>query len=658
MKKFIRVLVIILSILLMFNIFGCNNDNGDNGGGTNVPSIPEGEEGYPPITINPVNDGHGTHIFNVENMDDKHLVLDGKTEYQLLLPEECSEELTLYINDFIDIFYNATNILLGKTNIKVEGCKYISIGETVLVDEANINYGYDILGSDGLKIYTFNDNILVVGATDVGTGNGLYEFLHQIIGFETFYNDSVYFAKNIKHIKLMNYDITDVPDFSYRVCSSPFLTDNPLTMRRMRMTGYKNCFIYVNGREVHNSMNYLDPDKYSSEHPKWYMANNLQLCYNAHGDEAEYQAMISTVADVIKEHLISNPNNRIITITQEDNNSWCDCPYCSGDKKKYGTSSATLIHFCNDVNKIVQDWMNNEGKQYKRELDILFFAYGPSVVAPVKLNEQTQKYEPIDDSVICDDGVSVFYAPIDMDYQRSIYDKMNLLFKENTDKWCVISKKMFTWLYQTNFKHYMLPYNNYSTLQEMYQYFNDAGADFMYNNGQQNQENGSSAWHIYKEYISSKLMWNTHLSMKQLKDQFFDYYFGVGKSNMLKFFNEQQVHLEYLKDNLEYGGIRSIYFEGVESKYWSKSLLLQWLDYSNSAIEELEKNSSDDNLVRINHIRMERLSPIYILIKCYEHTFNNNDISLLKKEFKETIINNNITKLAEYSTITDFVNSL
>lgn len=160
-----------------------------------------------------------------------------------------------------------------------------------------------------------------------------------------------------------------------------------------------------------------------------------------------------------------------------------------------------------------------------------FFAYDRTTNSPVVKNEAGE-WQPIDDTVVCDEGVSVFYAPIDIDYLQSIHADINSNFKENFDKWSVISDKVFLWLYSTDFNYFLTPYDTVSNLSELYRFSKASGADFMYNQGQHNQYGGATAWHILKAWLSAKLMWNVNADVGQLLDEFFGGYFGEAADAM------------------------------------------------------------------------------------------------------------------------------
>lgn len=109
-----------------------------------------------------------------------------------------------------------------------------------------------------------------------------------------------------------------------------------------------------------------------------------------------------------------------------------------GGKRKYGTDSATIVKFCNKVSVALEEYFN-ENPQYKRNVNILFFAYHKTETAPVKINENGE-FEPIDNSVICRDNVYCFYAPIFANYTYSFYDGENKTYADTMDAWCVLSK--------------------------------------------------------------------------------------------------------------------------------------------------------------------------------------------------------------------------
>ena len=147
--------------------------------------------------------------------------------------------------------------------------------------------------------------------------------------------------------------------------------------------------------------------------------------------------MQAEALEVIKNEFIKNTSGYMCIFSQEDKNTWCACEKCAETAIAYdGSNSAVIIKFINELADNLEAWMNtDEGLPYKRDFKILFLAYDKTIKPPTKYNETTKKYELIDETVLCNDNVAPIFAPIQMDYQQTIFSDANEAFKEYFYGW-------------------------------------------------------------------------------------------------------------------------------------------------------------------------------------------------------------------------------
>lgn len=81
-------------------------------------------------------------------------------------------------------------------------------------------------------------------------------------------------------------------------------------------------------------------------------------------------------------------------------------------------------------------------------------------------------------------NITVFIAPIYSKYVYSFYDEENRVYADTVRAWSKYTDNIMSWLYETNFHHYMFPYNTYSAMMDNYYFFKQQGANIMYNQGQ------------------------------------------------------------------------------------------------------------------------------------------------------------------------------
>ena len=306
----------------------------------------------------------GKHERTISDTND-YIVQNGETDYKIVIPNDASLPINVAAEELVLFFQEATNIKLSVvTDAQIqttEGLKCFSIGKTTLLENSKVNTSitYDLLGSDGYRMVTEENIIYIAGYGDYGSLYGVYDFLGDTLGYEFFYTDIYSLNKNVRELKLRNYDVTEVPDVGCRFYSWGFQAENKQTMNRQRVRMWSDYMIDVkNGRMWHNTVSgyipvekYGNPDDSANYHPNWYSNDALrrQMCYTARGDKGEYEALISCLGDTVVQLLEKNPTQSIITITQEDTPGWCTCESCNKETEKYGAASGMVLKLCNAV---------------------------------------------------------------------------------------------------------------------------------------------------------------------------------------------------------------------------------------------------------------------------------------------------------------------
>jgi hypothetical protein len=218
--------------------------------------------------------------------------------------------------------------------------KYLVVHSTSLCSAESIGATREALGRGGFRIVTKGDNVIMCGATPESSMYAAYEFLHQALGFDLLYTDYYVLDKNVKNLKLMNYDVTDIPDFEYRMQSTGWIRYNDQNRKRMKWTNDGDWIIPAddNSGSWHNTFIYLPPSTYKTSKPEWYSEpRGDQLCYTAHGNEELRAEMI----DIISARIINlfsmekYKDYNHISVSIEDNQNCCICDTCAAAKQKY-----------------------------------------------------------------------------------------------------------------------------------------------------------------------------------------------------------------------------------------------------------------------------------------------------------------------------------
>lgn len=572
----------------------------------------------------------------------KNLLSDGYTEYEVVIPADANV-YTRFAAEELQFFFNeATGVklpIVTDTDRKwTTESKYISIGKTSLASDAGLTTEGKKLGSSGFIMDTEGDSVFILGNTDRANVYGSYVFLNSVIDYEFYCEDCYYLNKNVKKIPLYDYKVTDVPDIEYRCAAYGWASENQENLMRYRQSEFFDLFVNINGQPFHNSMEYLPVAKYKKDHPKWYATNGNQLSYTAQGDEKEYALMVETVADIMKENIMAQPGKQVITMSIMDEPTFDSSPASVAMREKYGSDSASIILFLNDVNKIIREWFKtDEGKPYDNGIEILFFAYMKAEAAPVETDSATGEFRG-KNGIHCDEGVSVFYAPIYIDYLRSIDDPINRTYSESIRQWAAVSDNIFMWTYNGNFKNYLLPYDTFNGIGDLYKKAAKSGVRWMLNQSQFETTTVASGYAALKQYLDSKLAWDSSLNVKTLIENFMNNYYGEAAEGMKKNLDSFRAHSEWVKDNCSgYSENFSCESYLMQEKYFPKQTVMMWYEQLNDVISNLDylKEISPERYNTIYcRVANERLSWLYMLIELYEYNSLPETVYKWKQQFK------------------------
>lgn len=538
--------------------------------------------------------------------------------------------------------------------------KYIVIGRQDLFNASGLTMPEDDLGNAGYYIKSAGKTVFIACENVRGYQYGALAFLRETLGYDMIAYDTIIYEKSGQTVPVM--DIIEAPDYEMSVNNVTFGSDAYFYgMGQIRQDDA--WVIPEGGGFIHNSFRYLPPAEHTDKKSLWYSTGQYQLCYTARGDENELSQMVDIVAQKMKVALDENPTQTDISISIQDNLYSCTCTACKDEYQKYGTDSAALIKFVNKVAEKLDTWYEAEATQNnteKRKFYVALLAYNKFFNAPVK--EVNGKYEPIDESVRCNENVGVWIAPIGAQYNRSFYELENESVAKNIEAWASLTDRMYFWLYQTNFSSFLFPYNSFEAMTETLRFCKSYGAVYMYNQPQSSQGTSADAmtgFHIFKLYLNKCAMFDVNVDYKDCLDKFFKYYYLDASDAMREFYDELIVWVGQLEGNYaEFGGgsIYSRYDNDKAQSFWPKKKLDQWLSILDRAYDSIKKYKTEnpDLYQRLYaHILKESIFPRYVLITVYEGKYKPSVLNQMRADFKKDCMSLGIScyEEGEYLTV-------
>lgn len=558
------------------------------------------------------------------------LVYDGESEYEILVPDTTSYELNIAANELVYFFKQATGIELPiqkNSNYKADG-KYISLGATSVSN--TISVSEEKLGTQGFRIVTVDDDLIIKSVGDFGTLWGVYELLAQLFDYEYYARDVYQIDTDVTKLLFVDFDFSDKPDIDYRangdsqgntVVNGVLKTDRETAHRMRQIEVWGEFALYGAGSTpYHNSFDYVRDA--SGTLPSRFLSiggtkPGSQLCYTGHGDDTVVEEMLNRsvnyLAAALKKSWQYRKNTDAIFSPQDDN-GWCACSACTSVINKYGAKSATLILFVNRLRAKLDAYLQENNITTK--INLYFTSYMETEELPVYKNSSGE-WTANAPEVICNEGVGIMFAPIYANFTQSIYADANKETYDRLQSLTALTDRVLVWTYACYYEEYFAPFDTFTYMQDWFQAIVENGGIYLFNQGMQDQGN-SSQFDLLRQYLVSKLAWDVDADIDALTDEFFESYFGKAKLPMRQIYNELRERMRYNYDTLKMPSTTSAKSCYYETQYWPKDLLLKWKRLIDEAYE-----LAGNNETLKERILLESIFIRYYLLKIYPETAKN-----------------------------------
>ncbi|WP_372793468.1 DUF4838 domain-containing protein [Lutibacter sp.] len=341
-----------------------------------------------------------------------------------------------------------------------------------------------------IKINSEAENIFISGGSELAVKNAVYEFLE-------IYLNCKWYAPNVEEIPILKTIVLDkninfeyTPNVTTRTVHSKLFYENPAFADKHKVTAEAFPY-YVPSARVHTFNKFLPEEVYYKEHPEYFALRSnkrlpTQLCLT---NNNVYQIVKDSVASLFKQF----PEATVISVSQNDNQQYCQCNKCSEIDSLEGGSSGTIIQF---INKIAADFPD-------KTISTLAYQY----------TRKPSKTKPLS-------NVLITLCSIECDRSAPIEEKCTD-FAEDLKGWKQITKNIRIWDYTTQFTNFLAPFPNIYTLQPNIQFFSDNNAKWIF---EQHSHNPSELFEL-RSYVTAKLLWNPNLNIEEIITEFTNGYY-------------------------------------------------------------------------------------------------------------------------------------
>ena len=660
-----RVIFILLTAVLCFSAVGCHKK-------TPPPAPSEEVTGIPDTTI--------------------VLAENGRSDYSIVIgaaasPSEIfsAEELQQYIK----LSTGATLPIINDPAGATESEHILSVGRTAMLAASEVKVDFDEVGRDGFKIVRKDNTVYICGGKDTGTSFGVFEFLHDEVGYEPYAADEIYYDK-IEKLYVKDFNKTDKPAIPERFMDGTMHTKDIDSGYRYR---FVNEFVskaqYTDlglktwiGSSGHAFRGMLPPeewktklddkwkervqkefdeaygedweendpklldeyeaewkDKSDAQYARWYPAD-AQMCLT---DPDMIEAFIAAEIEALQE----NPDGTIMGLGQDDfYTQWCQCDACKAEYALYG--NGYYMRWCNKVVEGVEAWLKENDPT--RKVMYAPFAYAMSFIPPVDVDATTGEYKVKDESCRPHEKIYIRICTGDFCHTHDFDDptcEKNARLYEYVKRWTWLTDRVMVWGYSANYSNYLPFFENFGTMQRQIQMFRDWGCVnlFMeYNSGA-----NLMSFDYLRCYLFGKLCWNPDVDVRALTDAFFANYYKELAPEMREIF-------DLYRSNMAKQDAMGVHSDHLYQKFdaWSRTFVDTMYDKIQAALDKCERLGLGETLY--NRILGERVCIRYCRLYGYEtYGYNLSDLGAEIDRFEADVNNLGVRSNAEGMTIDTFI---
>ncbi len=375
--------------------------------------------------------------------------------------------------------------------------------------------------ADGSYIITSTDKrIIINGAGNKGTINGVYAFLEKFCGCHWYETQVIIVPENSTLTVPANINVEYTPFFEYTETDTASSRDIEFSLANGLIGGAYRDFtaeqgaaVEYLGRFCHTMTTFFcKSETYFDEHPEYFALRNgkrtpNQLCLT---NEKVKDIVTAEVLELLESEHNPDADIQIVSLTQHDNFDYCMCDNCKAIDEENGSQSGTMITFVNEIARRVKEHGYD---------NVVFdtFAYQYTRKAPTK--------------VVPREDVIVRLCSIECCFGHTLDDpkcEQNVDFMNDLRKWGKICNRIYIWDYVHNYANTLCIFPNFGVLQRNIQIFYENNAKGLYEEGNYYIDNSDAEFAEMRTYLLSKLMQNPYLDYEAEMDGYLNGVYGPG----------------------------------------------------------------------------------------------------------------------------------
>ena len=420
-------------------------------------------------------------------------------------------------------------------------------------------------------LHTDGKDLVILGGSGKGLIYGVYNFLETYIGCKKIADAPAIIPSLAKLNIPARINDEYQPPLQYRECYYPASHDAEY-LEWNQLQQLDDLW----GVWGHSYNKLVPAQTYFAAHPEYFALvkgkrQPTQLCLS---NDDVYKIVVAE----LKKRMAKNADALYWSISQNDDNGYCQCDLCRATDNEQGSPSGSLIRF---VNRVAANFPDKK---------ITTLAYGYTHKAPKSLRPAGNVY--------------VFLSDIDAYRDKPLATEGTAAtFRADLKAWSGLTPNIFIWDYITEFTNYLAPFANFNTLQPNMQLFADNGVKGIFAQG---SGDTYSEFAEMRSYITAKLFENSKADVHQLETSFFkDYYGPAGKY--------LQQYLDLLTEKMT-ASHRKLDIYGNPVNEWKSYLTPALLDQYSTLFDKAE-GAVEENPTLQERVMKLRLSLEYTVLQ-------------------------------------------
>ncbi len=509
---------------------------------------------------------------------------------------ETPKNIRIVISDEADNYAKAAAEYLKSTVKNSTGVEYQIVTDAVAPEGFEITVGNterfstDVskLDDGAYIIKSFDGGVAVIGAGTRGNIYGVCRLLKDYGGYrcyvagESFTNDGsdliIPDDVEIRYDPFFEYTETD-----WRLGSTShedYAISNGLNgggYNRIN-ENYGGTVNYISGFCHTLATQFCSRNTYFESHPEYFAWRegkrvSYQLCLT---NDDVYEIVLNEVFELLKDRHDPKAALQIISLTQDDNQGYCQCDNCKKLDEENGSQAGSLLTFINKIATAVAA----TGKYDNVAIDTFAYQYTrtpPKVVRPV-------------------DNVIIRLCSIECCFADTFDDPScdrNTKFMSDLSEWGKICDRLYIWDYATNYAYTTAVFPDFGVLQKNMQVLYENNAKGVYVEGNYYLADVDTEFADLRSYLIANLLADPYCDYDAKMREFCDYYYGAGGEQIYEFI---QMTIEGTKD------VHLSIYNGIKS---SLSLSRSEVKKCDSLWDTAKRNTVNDEKAYNNIIRSE-----------------------------------------------------